>query len=334
MTSKRFVMGIDAGGTKTSCVIAAIPATSGPGDLEPCATSETGPGNLRSVGAEVAMANIRAAIEQALVSSRIGQADIAAICLAAAGAGREVEKKQLERGLSQLGYRNLMVCSDADILLPAVSVLTGQEHSTGIALIAGTGSIAIGCSPGAKGLRAGGWGYLLGDEGSGFAIGRAALMHYTRVVDLVDAPSQLSEMLPKQINVSALAEIVPWCYSGGNAREKVAGLAPMVFDSAAANCDVAQQIIEENATKLARTCVAVLRQAKDRDVPVTETDGTLTLACSGSLLTRRPDYCVTVTKLIACDTFVMQNVREVRPHTIVSPVDGAVELARRASGLR
>ncbi|HBE70291.1 MAG TPA: hypothetical protein DDW52_19255 [Planctomycetaceae bacterium] len=310
-------------------MIATTQADEGPGSSKPCAVSEAGPGNLRSVGLEEAVANVQASIEQAAEIAQVQQEDVSAVCLAAAGAGRQSEKEQLESYLLQLGYSNFIVCTDADVLLPAVSTQTGCEHNTGIALIAGTGSIAIGCTLDGQKLRSGGWGYLLGDHGSGYALGQAALADITQVIDLVKPPSRLSEILPKRIGISDVQEIIPWCYSANDAREKIAGLAPVVFEAAESNCPVARQIIEENAAKLASTCVALLRQAVGRHLQLTEQDGRLILACSGSLLTQQPDYRDAVVRGVAQDSFVVQHVREVSPHTVVSPVVGAVELARR-----
>src|SRR5213595_1295172 len=167
------VLGIDAGGTKTVCLLA---------DEHGAIVSEArGPGaNLHAAG--------ELAVEKALhdvMERAIGDRAIvpAAICLGIAGVDRE-DEAQIVRGIMRrimrrIGHRSrVLVVNDALIALVA-----GARDAPAIVIIAGTGSIVYGRNAGGDAARAGGWGHMIGDEGSGYWIGREALSAVMRASD-------------------------------------------------------------------------------------------------------------------------------------------------------
>ena len=138
-----------------------------------------GPGNPRAAGFDVAQANIDAAIDAAFAAADLPRTTVAAACFGLAGAGRPDEQQRIAAWARQQRIaERIRVCGDAEPILAAAS-----PENSGIVLIAGTGSLAWGRNQAGETARCGGWGYLLGDEGSGYAIALAGLHAAMRAAD-------------------------------------------------------------------------------------------------------------------------------------------------------
>ncbi len=162
----RLIFGIDGGGTRTSAFLANV---SRPDDILGQGTA--GPSNQRAVGPRMAMNNLDLAVQEAFSNARIDRQTVAAACLGLAGADRISDRSVVQDWAQEARLaEKIQVVNDAMPLLHA-----GAGDGYGIALIAGTGSLAWGRNPQNQTARSGGWGYLFGDEGSAFAIGRAIL---------------------------------------------------------------------------------------------------------------------------------------------------------------
>jgi N-acetylglucosamine kinase-like BadF-type ATPase len=200
------------------------------------------------------------------------------------------------------------VVSDAALVLAA-----GTPDGWGLALVAGTGSIAWGRTADGREDRAGGWGYLLGDEGSGYALALAALRAVVRAADGAGALTALGERLLGRMGLREARELVAVVYGGALDRAALAALAPVVVESA--DDAVAAGIVEEQARELARTGAAAARRLgfAGRAFP---------LALAGGLL-------------VDCDGFrrrVLEALRQegLRPEPVMAvsePAEGAVRLA-------
>src|SRR5712691_2318050 len=163
------VLGIDAGGTKTICLLA---------DERGMILSEgRGPGaNLHAAGELAVEKVLHEVMETALGDRAIVPA---AICLGIAGVDREDEAQIVRRIMRRIGHKSrVLVVNDALIALVA-----GARDAPAIVIIAGTGSIVYGRNAGGDAARAGGWGDMVGDEGSGYWIGREALSAVMRASD-------------------------------------------------------------------------------------------------------------------------------------------------------
>ena len=155
------VLGIDAGGTKTVCQLA--DAT---GDV--LAEARRGGANLQAAGELEVEKVLHEVMEEAIGDHNVTPA---AICLGIAGVDRPDDARVVRGIMKRIGYKaRVLVVNDALVALEA-----GAPAAPGVVLIAGTGSIAYGRNEHNQSARAGGWGYMLGDEGSGYWIGRAAL---------------------------------------------------------------------------------------------------------------------------------------------------------------
>ena len=159
-------MGIDGGGTKTTCIVG--------DDHAELARAEVAGSNVIRVGEDAARSALGSAISGACAKANIGPAKITRTVAGIAGVGTVDVRQFLSQALSGIVSGEVRVVSDAEIALYAA-----LGDSPGIVVIAGTGSIALGQDSSPKDkrktARAGGWGWAISDEGSGPSIGRAAV---------------------------------------------------------------------------------------------------------------------------------------------------------------
>ncbi|MDQ6781740.1 MAG: hypothetical protein M3Z37_11395, partial [Candidatus Eremiobacteraeota bacterium] len=172
MTAHRSVrvIGIDAGGTKTLGLL-----VDGSGAL--IRRHHAAGSNIRTVGKEASAQSLRA------VLAGLSSDEASAVCIGAAGVGRERDLREFEQMVRAMlpPAAGLLVCSDAQIVLRAATA-----RRPALAVIAGTGSLVYG--EGSKGhIRAGGYGAVIGDPGSGYAIGLAAIQTTAKALDLENA---------------------------------------------------------------------------------------------------------------------------------------------------
>jgi N-acetylglucosamine kinase-like BadF-type ATPase len=135
----------------------------------------------------------------------------------------------------------------------------GTRDCCGVAIIAGTGSSAFSRAPNGSTARCGGWGYLLGDEGSGFAIGRAALRVTLRWLESGTGLPPLARAILDAFGASSVSELTHAVYSSSDMRAKVASIAPLVFEAAMNSEPNALAIVESAARDLADLAVRAAR---------------------------------------------------------------------------
>jgi N-acetylglucosamine kinase-like BadF-type ATPase len=280
-----------------------------------------GPGNPRAAGFEVAQANVTAAIDAAFVDAKLPRKTVAAACLALAGAGRPDEQEQISIWARRQGIAGkIQVCGDAEPILAAAS-----PDNCGIALIAGTGSLAWGRNEVGETARCGGWGYLLGDEGSGYAIGLAGLRAAMRAADGRGPQTDLLPRLLGKLGIQSSEELIAKVYSPEMTRERLASLSEIVFDLASAD-EAAGKIVKKAAVDVAELVAAVAQMLN------LDTSG-YTLAMAGGVLLHQSDYKDHVLAAIHTQSHARQIKGAVRLVMVAEPVSGAVALARRCSGV-
>lgn len=156
------------------------------------------------------------------------------------GVGRPADREIVEPALNEKKIAQKII-AESD----ALAALTGAfGGGAGIIVIAGTGVICFGRAPNGEIIRVGGWGYLLGDEGSGFSVAQAALIAVLKAWDGRGAPTVLREIFEKHFNVASIELIISQIYSPDFDRGKFAELAPLVFAAADQGDAVAQEIIK------------------------------------------------------------------------------------------
>lgn len=254
----RHVIGLDAGGTKTVGLLADEAG-------RVLRDARAGAANLTMQG-ELGVEKVIYQVIEALDPP----AAVDAICLGIAGADRPASLELVRGVLHRLGFRrHVRVVSDAMIALAA-----GAPDALGIVLVAGTGSVAFG-RDGEKTARAGGWGYLLGDEASAYWLGLAAVRQGIRGLDGRGPESTLYERIRRRLGVETPQELSDWFYTQAAPRTAVAELAGVVEEAAEEGDAGAEAILDMATDHLARAATAVAaRLSFPGDYPLILAGGT------------------------------------------------------------
>jgi N-acetylglucosamine kinase-like BadF-type ATPase len=238
------VLGIDAGGTKTVCLLADA-------DGHVVAEARGGGANLQSAGELEVEKVLHAVMEAALADHDVTPA---AICLGIAGVDRPADADTIRSIMNRIGHKSrTLVVNDALVALEA-----GAPDQPGVVIVAGTGSIAYGRNRSARAARAGGWGYLIGDEGGGFWIGRAALASVVRQFDGRGPATQLTDLVLRHMGLASPTELIHEIYYRDLHRRAIAGLAALVNQAALQGDAVAAQILSRAGTELASAAASVI----------------------------------------------------------------------------
>ena len=259
-----YVLGIDGGGTKTVCVL--IDSAG-----EVCGRGEAGPSNYQTVGLDAAGQSIAIAIKRA-VHPEIGFSQIEAIGLGLAGVGRPEDQVVVHSMVQQLPYRK---DNPIELELPpervfvshdCASALAGGTHdNVGVVTVAGTGSIAYGRNRAGVIKRVGGWGYLLGDEGSGYEIAIQGLRAVMRAYDGRQQETRLTADLMQHLKLTKVEDLIGIVYRGDWSAKDIAALAPLVNSAAIAGDPVAEQIIDRAVEELVLVTAVVCDSLFDRE---------------------------------------------------------------------
>lgn len=300
-TSARTLIGVDAGASHTTAAVADAHGTV-------LVRAEGAPGAVRAGDADGAAARIVDTCREALLKAeRAVRGDV--LVVGAAGAGRETERLALEAALEATqAFGRVHVTTDGAIALHAAF---GDGH--GIVLMAGTGSIAWARLPDGGTARAGGLGPALGDPGSGYDLGRAALRSTALALDGMAPRTRLAEALLRRLHLTGLEDLVRW--AGAASVPTVAALAADVLELTAEGDEAAGAIAAAGADALARHVTALARRyPRGAAVPV---------ALGGGLLSRTEEYRRRVVVRIVAETAAA----EIRSEP-VDAVLGAIHLAR------
>jgi len=250
MRSDELVLGIDGGGTKT---VAWLAVRSCKAESSIVGRGTAGPANPQTVGFAEAIKNLDRAIAAARADARAEPGPVAAAVLALAGSDRE-ENRRLLHGWAEarrLGRRFRLVHDAVPVLL------AGSPDGWGVALISGTGSLAFGRTPDGRSARAGGWGFLLGDEGSGYALAVGGLRAAAKSADGRGPDTQLLEALLDRLGLRRPEELVSAVHRMAGDRPAIASLADVVTHTAAQGDPVARKILDEAAADLAAMVATV-----------------------------------------------------------------------------
>jgi len=235
------VIGLDIGGTKTR----GVRFENG----SPVRDESAGSSNVQNVTREVAAANL------AELLGKIGGGHVDEVYAGAGG----IDTDEDARALADLiaphapGAR-ITVVHDSRLLLAAGGA------STGVAVIAGTGSAAWGKNDAGEEARAGGWGYLLGDEGSGYWLGREAVRHSLRRMNQGLEPDQLSRALLDSVGVEEPGKLIALFHSPDTGRRYWAQQARLVVEAADAGDPTSRALVEQAGRDLADLAEQAVRQ--------------------------------------------------------------------------
>ncbi|HEX8391326.1 MAG TPA: BadF/BadG/BcrA/BcrD ATPase family protein [Longimicrobium sp.] len=268
------LVGVDGGGTRSTLVVA-----DAQGRELARAAGEAGLVDPRDPerSARIIAGLARTALEQA------GLREVPdAICAGLAGVGNEAERVAVHDALQASGVaRRVRVASDGEIALEGAFA-----GGPGILLIAGTGSVAYGRAPDGRMERCGGWGMIVGDEGSGFALGRDGMKAALCSVDGREPRTVLLDAILTALDVDNPREVPPW--AGRVPKSEIAALARVVLDAAEQGDAVARRVVESAAGELARHVTALAERLTpwSGEVPVVLHGGVLRSPLYASLVTR------------------------------------------------
>lgn len=233
-------MAVDGGGSKT---IAAIFSK----EINLISFSKTTSSNPNEIGFESAARVVYSVISEALIKAKIPFSKCSWYSIALAGIGREREKLIFLNNLTELLGETKIVSATTDIYASYISVFTGK---VGILLTVGTGSAAVSFNEKGEEIRSGGWGASLDDEGSGYWMGLQALRAVMQSYDGRLPKTKLYDSVLSWLSLNNPLELIPWINDAK--REKIAAIAPIVISLAEQNDPIAQKIVENAATELAK----------------------------------------------------------------------------------
>jgi len=241
----RFVMGIDGGATKTLAAVLDL-------DRQVLHLAQGGPSNEDAVGAEAAVHVLLEVAGEAMERAGISPQDLAVAVVAVAGTDTDAFAKQVRSRRS----KDWIVVND---VVAAWATATGARP--GIGAISGTGSNVFGMGPDGRTWRSGGWGHLLGDEGSGYWLGLQAIRAALRDRDASGPPTALSEAAVEFFRMASVEALAAHLYSRPLSKSEIAAFAPTTALVAARGDSVARRIYERGASALGGQIVAVARQS-------------------------------------------------------------------------
>lgn len=303
------LIGVDGGGTKTAAWIGLCEQAK----LHVVGQGESGPSNPKAVGYPEALNNLEAAIADAFRDARLNRQPAAAACLCIAGIANADEQHPLRDWLdAQAIAQRYELAMDVEAIL---AVAGGTELDGGIALIAGTGSIAWGRNAQRQTARCGGWGYLLGDEGSGYAIALDALRMACRSADGRSVDSRLLHAFMQELQVEDSRQLIQRVYDPSTSRSQLAALSRLVFELSDSDA-AAAKVIDSAAGQLAEMVSVTARKLR-----LPEKD--FLLAMAGGNLVHQPAYRASVLAKLTVEYALHP-----RSLTVEHPVAGALRLAK------
>jgi glucosamine kinase len=265
-----YFLALDAGGTKTTCVLA--------NETRVLAQASCGSVKLMRVGEAEATSRLLGLLDEVAVSTGVPLKEISRTCMGLAGLSIAVVREWAEKTLGSVVGGEIELAGDEEIALDAAF-----PGGAGILVIAGTGSNVVGRVVLQEGETetvghywVGGWGPALGDEGSGYWIGveavKAGLWGRDRGV-----PTVLLEAVQEFWGLESLGELVEM----GNAQPDFAALAPVVAQCAEEGDDLAAAVLERAGQELAEQVALVhLKMLEAGDI------GEVGVAYTGSVLER------------------------------------------------
>jgi N-acetylglucosamine kinase len=256
-----YVLGIDGGQTATKCVLLTLDGhTLGMGSG----------GGLLHLAAEGGAPRLRQSLWEA-ISAAFAAANLPVQSVRAIGLGLTgIERAEApEAHIARAIVSELVSAEEIWIENDGVAALIGAHlGAAGAIAISGTGSILVGLRHDGRIVRVGGWGWLVGDEGSAVWLGKAAVQAVFHTEDGVGAPTLLTALLQQHFGVREVRAIKRLVYAADFGARGFAALAPLIGQAAAQADDVAQSILAEGATALAHAVQALYRAMDFTDQPL------------------------------------------------------------------
>jgi glucosamine kinase len=317
----RYVMGIDGGATKTLAAVLDL-------DERAVHLAEGGPSNEDAVGAGAAVDALLDVADQALQRAGIAEDELATAVIAVAGTDTDAIARRVQAARSD----DWIVVND---VVGAWAAATGGRP--GVGAISGTGSNVFGVGPGGRAWRVGGWGHLLGDQGSGYWLGKQSIRAALADRDGSGPQTALSAAVVEFFDVSSVEALAALVYAKPLTKGEIASFAVVAFELADGGDAVARALYRRGAAELAAQVVVVIQhtglgahaaEASDsRGGGGDDAGEDFPVGLIGSVFRAGPMF---VDPIVAA-------VREFAPRARVAvvemaPVGGSLQLAARACG--
>jgi N-acetylglucosamine kinase-like BadF-type ATPase len=299
----RHLLGVDGGATKTVAAVLDL-------DTGRLHIGHGGPSNQDAVGATAAVRALLEAADEAIAEAGISPQRLAAAVLAIAGTDTEA----IVRNVRAVRTEDWLVVND---VVAAWASATGT--GPGVAVIAGTGSNVFGVGPDDKPWRAGGWGHLLGDEGSGYWFGIQSIKAALDDREASGPETALSERAPAFFGLETVEQLVSHVYSKPLTKGEISALAVETARVAEAGDAVARELYVRGARELGRQIRAVIEQTGLR--------GSFPVGLIGGAFRAGAVFLEPLTAVIH-DAAPEAHVARV----VLQPVGGSLLLAARACG--
>jgi N-acetylglucosamine kinase-like BadF-type ATPase len=250
MNNSLYVIGIEGGGTKTTAVLCAL-------DGSILSEAQGGPSNFHNVGIEKTAGTLFDLIQTCCHSVGCSVSQIGAVVAGLAGAGRALDQQRImDKVLEVARERNFnldKVAIESDARIALEGAFSGKP---GMVVISGTGSIVFGKDERGKIYRAGGWGRFIGDEGSGYAIGREAFRAVAKLLDGYGEKTKLVKLFDEKFGLGTQEAIITAVYEENF---DFASVVPAVMEAASKGDPVAKKILIHACTDLVEVIGTVLR---------------------------------------------------------------------------
>ena len=311
-----YYLGIDGGGSKTTCLIG--------NEASELATATSGPSNITRVGEERARESLHLAMREACAIAKVNPQQVQRLCIGVAGAGRAEIANAVRKIMAEVIPGEVQVTGDMEIALAAAF-----GEGPGVIVIAGTGSIAYGRNATGQIARAGGWGFAISDEGSADWIGRAAVATWLRALDLGTEDNQEDRRVAESSPLSCEMKVA-WGLQSfdeflrkANSHPDFAALFPAIVTAAGAGDELAGSVLAQAGAELVLLAGIVVRRLFAPDIVT----ASIPLAMVGGVFKHSARV-----REVFCDEARKLDLRiEVSPQ-IVEPVVGALEMARNPTG--
>ncbi|MFV0254654.1 MAG: BadF/BadG/BcrA/BcrD ATPase family protein [Erysipelotrichaceae bacterium] len=290
------ILGLDGGGTKTAVKVWHTE--------EGCIKKFTlGTSNINQLGSEKFIQLIKR-IGKELENLKL-ESDIAILGIPAYGESIKMDKIIEDAILTHINSKTIKIYNDVE-----VGHFGSLACEDGINVVSGTGSIAIGIYN-EKSIRCGGWGEIIGDEGSGYKIGLATLQTLSKQLDKRNNKTILYELLSDEYDLGSMSNLIDFVYSNENNRTKIASLSRITYKAAEYGCKQSQEILQYAALDLVEHVTTIVKELgiQNKYISVSYSGGTF----------NAKNYFLT--------TFIneinkISNIKLIKP--ILSPIEGTI----------
>lgn len=260
-----YVAGIDGGATKTVCIIA-------DNEGKVLGRGVSGPSNYHNVSISAVKKALLQSIKRATSNARLGRSRFKVACFGMAGLDSPYDWKIVPKFIRE----EIKFCEMITVVHDSVIALYGATGGApGLIVEAGTGSFAAGLNKRGEIKRVGGWGHIIGDEGSAYEIGRQALKAFLRSYDGREMKTLLTEKIMKMLKLGVEEDLVQRVYAEKMSISEMAAIAPLVAEAADEGDAVAKRILTEAGRELASQAIAIAKALgmENEDVEVYMTGG-------------------------------------------------------------